>query len=243
MIRAFVVSLLLGLGSCQVIAANGDTERHWSDNIFFPPQSTAASRLWDRVPYDATSGIPGARPNPWAIPGIRGSYRQPQTPESLGYPDKGYDPYDPAGGSFRGRYPGPSPVYAPQYPRGREHDAPPAPYFTPETDYRLQYPVQSYPREGLHSPRSSSRIGPPAPRLGYPPVADDYRHRSSREANYPGYEDGSLYDGYYYPGYGAHTFPQGWWLGHDWIEPGLGAFPFLEVWPLLFTDLPYAPLW
>ncbi len=223
--------LLLGIMLVHLTFADNGRRRHWSDGVYFPAQTTP--------PRISTNDYPAGTQtnNPWATQG----YVQPQTPtpESLGYPGVGYDPY--LGSQERG-------VRANSDDIGRD-DEPRQRLSTPES---LGYPSIDYdPYPGVDERRLrpyaglSRAFGPPP---AYTPGAAfrsqqydwDTERRPYQRSGSPGLYGGGLgagayntpWDaGVYSPFYDRRAYP---WAGgypyyHSDRSYDLG-FPFLPSW-------------
>lgn len=146
-VKVRLLILILGLLSSQLVAADSNRGRHWSEGVYFPPQTQPGrTPRPSYTPPEQPAYAPAGKKkyNPWALPAEGSGAQRAPSLESLGYPGEGYDPYRSAD---RVRQPPPGQVdsYAPRYgdypdQYRYDKDPPPSDSKYPPTEYGRGYP-------------------------------------------------------------------------------------------------------
>lgn len=220
--------LFLGIMLAHLVYADNGRRRHWSDGVYFPPQTTPPQTSINDYPAGEQTT------NPWAAQGY--DEQQLPTPESLGYPSVDYDPYqgsqerrlraDPQAirrdGERQQRLTPPESLGYPSidydpYPgvderrvrpyAGQTRAFSPPPAYSPGTGYRSG----QYEREADRLPYQ--RSGPPEP----------YGREFGAGVYAPPWDAGL-----YGPFYGRRTYP--WVGGNPYYDSYDLGFPFLPSW-------------
>ncbi len=195
------IFVMLCLSFSQFTVADNDRGRHWSEGIYFPPQTVPQQQTRDtygprfepdRQPSPPSPGK-STKYNPWSLQRRGNDTRRPPSLESMGYPSQDYDPY-----RTTDRRRQTAPVEEEPYPP-HPGDFAAAEYYSGQSRYE--------------SDRS-------APRSEYPPR--DYGRRYDSRPYTPGYGSES-----YFPYYGAANYP---WTGlNPFFMYGVGS-PYLPDW-------------
>ncbi|MCP4409617.1 MAG: hypothetical protein GY807_18075 [Gammaproteobacteria bacterium] len=158
--------------SSQRAVADSNSGRHWSEGVYFPPQTQpdrAQRPSYTRPEQPAYVGADKKRYNPWALPAEGNGAQRVPGYESLGYPGEGYDPYRSAD-QVRQPPSGQVDSYAPRY-----GDYPATDYYPDQDRYDKRFPSS-----GSHYPSTGHGRGyqpePNSPTYDvdghYPPLYD-----------------------------------------------------------------------
>ena len=87
--------ILISLILTSAVKADSERYKHWSEGVYFPPQTDAVE-----APINSYPPAEKRRYNPWTVREEGKTQQQLPTAESLGYPSTDYNPYQ---SSARGR--------------------------------------------------------------------------------------------------------------------------------------------
>lgn len=112
MVKAHLAILLIGLGANQAFTSEDDRDRHWAEGVYFPPVTTPSTQ--NHSPSIQSGPAQQIRRKQRSLESHYDSVRQHTTPQSLGYPVVGYDPYRPTEVGVNDATPAPRGEYVPE---------------------------------------------------------------------------------------------------------------------------------
>ena len=257
MLKAHLAILLVGLGANQAFTSDDDRDRHWAEGVYFPPV-TAPSVIQNDSRSKASSPARQLRRNPWPSHIYSDSVNQLQTPQSLGYPVEGYDPYQPSRETTNTHSTRPTSEYVPNnYTPGE-----PKEYYREEdrNDYRVNgfKSGKNYYRDEIRTgyyahgdKRRKHRRSRGSYRRDYDTVDSDYYGKDYRHSyGLKGYGE-ALASGNYYSydelNYdrvlGNLPYHQDWNAKKILDQSRLLQLPWEFMWPPSNSGLPFYPLW
>jgi hypothetical protein len=113
MVKVHLAVMLIGLGANQAFTSDDDRDRHWAEGVYFPPV-TSPSGVQDKSFSVQPPTMRQVKRNPWPADAYNNSLNQPPTPQALGYPEDGYDPYRPSESDAHNTFPGQANEYVPK---------------------------------------------------------------------------------------------------------------------------------